>query len=140
MRQILFLAFFSFLYFQSCTDKIKELQQKSEEEKEENAPDTNLTAAEKFAYVMLTDFLNESEDADLASYLEEEIFTMESNYTGAAIMELTPSTWLLSLEKNGTVKNYILQKYLDFKTLESYFTMSETNLKTSEILSGKLPY
>ncbi|MCX7877010.1 MAG: hypothetical protein N2510_00045 [Ignavibacteria bacterium] len=139
MKKFLFFSAILILILQSCTDKIRELQQKPEDEKqqEENLADTILTPQEKFAFIMMTDFLNESEDADLASYLEEEIFSMGENFTGAAVIEITPSTWLLSLEKNNTVKNYILQKYIDFKTLESYFTMSETTMKPTEILSKK---
>lgn len=122
----------------SCSNednKQKQIDEKqSNKDETEIIQDTNLTPEEKFTVSILTDFLNDSDDEDLASFLETEIYKMRANYNGAAIAEITPSTWIVALEKEGSVKNYILQKYVDFTTNEYYFTMKETNLNITDFL------
>ncbi len=123
----------------SCSKDDKSTQQqtsdKKQNEENENPADTNLTAEEKFSSSVLVDFLNDSDDEDLAFFLETQIYKMGANYSGAAVVEVTPSTWLLSLEKDGTLKNYLIQKYIDFKTNENYFRMKETTLTLTDIIS-----
>jgi hypothetical protein len=122
----------------SCSNednKQKPIDEKqSNKDETEITQDTNLTPEEKFTVSILTDFLNDSDDEDLASFLETEIYKMRTNYNGAAIAEITPSTWIVALEKDGSVKNYILQKYVDFTTNEYYFTMKETNLNITDFI------
>ncbi|MFI5212308.1 MAG: hypothetical protein ACHQIH_05450 [Ignavibacteria bacterium] len=126
----------------SCSKDDKPQQQttqqqtdKKQNEDTENPADTNLTPEEKFSSAVMIDFLNDSDDDDLASFLETEIYKMGAHYTGAAVVELTPSTWILSLEKDGAVKNFLIQKFIDFKTNEYYFSMKETTLTLTDVIS-----
>ena len=94
-----------------------------------------MTPEEKFSTAILIDFLDDSGDEDLAEYLETEIYKMNSNYRGASVIEITPSTWLVMLEKDGATKNYLVQKYVDFTTNEDYFRMKETTLTPADVFS-----
>lgn len=133
-----YLFFILLIIVFSCSNednKQKPIDEKqSNKDETEITQDTNLTPEEKFTVSILTDFLNDSDDEDLASFLETEIYKMRTNYNGAAIAEITPSTWIVALEKDGSVKNYILQKYVDFTTNEYYFTMKETNLNITDFI------
>lgn len=119
------------------TDNKTQTEQKQDSQltNDNNPADTNLTPEEKFSTSIMTDFLDSPEDEDLQDYLEEEVFKYSGNYTGAAVIELSPSTWLLSLEKNDAVKNYIIQRYVDFKSNDYYFRMKETSLNVSDVFS-----
>ena len=142
MRYILFSILF--VLFISCS---KEEKQTSKQEKapknqvedtDENPSDTNMTLEEKFSTSIMLDFLD-SDDGALGDFLESEIFKMGANYTGASVVELNPSTWLVILEKDGTEKNYLLQKFVDFNTNEYYFRLKETPLNVTDVISrGKV--
>lgn len=125
----------------SCSKDDKPLQQqqtdKRQNEEIENPADTNLSPEEKFSGAVMLDFLDDSEDDDLGSFLETEVYKMGASYNGAAVVEVTPSTWLVSLEKDGVLKNYLIQKYIDFKTSEYYFSMKETTLTITDIISRR---
>lgn len=114
-------------------------QQKVTQDENDNPSDTNLTPEEKFSASILVDFLEDSDDEDLGSFLETEIYKMGANYNGASVIEVTPSTWLVSLEKDGTVKNYLLQKYVDLKSNEYYFSFKETTLNLTDVISRVKP-
>jgi hypothetical protein len=138
-----FLIIIIAVFFISCskkddkpvTDNKTQTEQKQDSPDDTNPADTNLTPEEKFSTSIMTDFLDGPEDEDLQDYLEEEVFKYSGNYTGAAVIELSPSTWLLSLEKNDAVKNYIIQRYVDFKSNDYYFRMKETSLNVSDVFS-----
>jgi Flp pilus assembly protein TadD len=124
----------------SCSKDDKSVQNqqtsdKKQNEETENLADTNLTPEEKFSSAILVDFLNDSEDEDLASFLETELYKMGANYTGTAVVEITPSSWLAVMEKDGAAKNFLIQKYIDFKTNDYYFSMKETTLTLTDIIS-----
>lgn len=104
---------------------------------ENNPADTNLTTEEKFSTSVMVDFLDSAEDEDLEGFLEDEVFKFSQSYTGAAVISLSPSTWLLALEKDNSTKNYIIQKFVDFKTNEYYFRMNETGLKLTDAILQK---
>ena len=124
----------------SCSkEETPQTQQKVTQDDSDNPADTNLTAEEKFSAAILVDFLNDSEDEDLGSFLETEIYKMGANFNGASVIEVTPSTWLVSLEKDGTVKNYLLQKYVDLKSNEYYFSFKETTLNLTDVISRVKP-
>ena len=126
--------------FISCSkEETPQTQQKVTQDDSDNPADTNLTAEEKFSAAILVDFLNDSEDEDLGSFLETEIYKMGANFNGASVIEVTPSTWLVSLEKDGTVKNYLLQKYVDLKSNEYYFSFKETTLNLTDVISRVKP-
>ena len=110
-------------------------QQKVNQDDNDNPADTNLTPEEKFSASILVDFLNDSDDEDLASFLETEVYKIGLNYNGASVVEVTPSTWLVTFEKSGVLKNYMLQKYVDFRSNEYYFTFKETNLTITDVIS-----
>ena len=137
MRYILFSILF--VLFISCS---KEEKQTSKQEKapknqvedtDDNPSDTNMTLEEKFSTSIMLDFLD-SDDGALGDFLESEIFKMGANYTGASVVELNPSTWLVILEKDGTEKNYLLQKFVDFNTNEYYFRLKETPLTVTDVI------
>ena len=128
---ILFLFFFS-----SCSkDDKQQQQQKVQQDDSEEQLDTNLTPEEKFSSSILIDFLNDSDDADLSEYLETEIYKMNANYNGASVIELAPSLWLVMLEKDGSTKNYLLQKFVGFQSNENYFRMRETTITAADVIS-----
>jgi hypothetical protein len=120
----------------SCSrEDTPQTQQKVTQDDNESPADTNLTAEEKFSAAILVDFLNDSDDEDLGSFLETEIYKMGATYNGASVVEVTPSTWLVSIEKDGSVKNYLLQKYVDLKSNEYYFSFKETTLNLTDVIS-----
>jgi hypothetical protein len=94
----------------SCSKENDPQTDKKTNEESENTEDLNLSLEEKFSTAVMVDFLNESEDDDLASFLETEIYKMGSSYTGGAVVEVTPSTWLVSFEKDSTTNLSILKK------------------------------
>jgi hypothetical protein len=119
------------------TSNDKQLQEQNQkiDTTDDNPADTNLTPEEKFSTSVMVDFLDGDEDEDLEGFLEEEVFKFSANYTGAAVIGISPSTWLLSLEKDNSTKNYLIQKYVDFKTNEYYFRMRETALSVTDVFS-----
>ena len=140
MRYILILFVLAGLI--SCSSDDKNLQQQKNTQKDlqeeiDDPADTNLTPEEKFSSSIMIDFLGNTDDEDLEGFLETEIYRLGASYNGAAVVEITPSTWLVSFEKDGMVKNYILQKYVDFRTNEYYFSLKETSLTISDITSAK---
>jgi hypothetical protein len=127
----------------SCSkdDKPTVEQQEKSTQTEEGDPgiDPNLPAEEKFSTAILMDFLGDPEDEDLADFLESQVFSMGANYNGAAVVEITTSTWIVALEKDGAVKNHILQRYVDLKTNEYYFTFKETTLSIPDAILKPKP-
>jgi hypothetical protein len=140
MKYILFA--FIIIFFASCSKEEKQTTQKEKtpknqvEDVEENPSDTEMTPEEKFSTSIMLDFLD-SDDEYLSDYLESEIYKMGVNYTGASVVELNPSTWLVMLEKDGAVKNYLLQKYVDFNTNDYYFKLKETPLTVTDVITRK---
>ena len=126
----------------SCSKDDKNSQQntntqKVQQDDSDNPPDTNLTPQEKFSSSIMLDFLNESDDEALADYLETEIYKMGASYKGASVVEISPAAWLVMLEKDGNTKNFLLQKFVDFKTNEYYFDMKETSLTITDVITRK---
>lgn len=149
MNKIRYSLFLIPLLFFSCSknnppeqqNKDKVQQNKKQEEQPNNETDTSLSPPELFGVTIQSDFLNESDDEDLGDYLENELYKYSQNFRGASVNEINSSTWLVTLENNQTTKNFLLQKFLDFKTSDYYFVLKETNLSISELLlitsSGK---
>lgn len=109
--------------------------EKPQEDESDNPADTNLTPQEKFSASVLIDFLNDSSDEDLAEYLETEIYKMGSSYKGASVLEISPAMWFIMVENDTTSKNYLLQKFVDFKTNDYYFKIKETRLALTDIIT-----
>ena len=129
------LIFILSLFLSSCSKDDTATQQKVQNDDSDELLDTNLTPEEKFSSAILIDFLNDSEDEDLAEYLETEIYKMNANYNGASVIEMTPSLWLVMLEKDGSTKNFLLQKFVGFQSNENYFRMKETTLSATDVFS-----
>lgn len=108
-------------------------EQNKNNDETDNPQDTAMSPEEQFSTSIMTDFLGDSDDDDLQDYIETEIYKNAQNYNGVSMIELSPSTWFVSFEKDGNNKNYILQKYIDFKTSDYYFRMKETNLTVNDI-------
>lgn len=126
--------------FISCSKEDKPVtqqqnQQKVNSDEIENPADTNMTPEEKFSASILVDFLGDSDDEDLGEFLENEVYRIGSAYNGTSVVEITPSTWLVTFEKDGNLKNYLLQKYVDIKTNDYYFSFKETNLTITDVIS-----
>ncbi len=137
VKVLLLLVFASLIGCSKNDTPPQQNTQKPQIEDGENPADTNLTPEEKFSASILIDFLSDSDDEDLAAYLETEVYKLGSAYNGAAVVEVTPSTWLVSLEKEGNVKNYLLQKYVDFKSNEYYFSFKETTLTLTDVIARR---
>ena len=123
----------------TTTDKqqTEQKQQQTELNDDTNPADTNLTPEEKFSSSVMDDFLDNAEDDDLQGFLEDEVYTKYAgNFTGAAVIGLTPSTWLLALEKDNTTKNFLIQRFVDFKSNEYYYRMNETSIKIQDVVSA----
>lgn len=138
MKYIILLFTLTFLV--SCSKEDKPVTQQQDQQKvnsdeTENPADTNLTPEEKFSASILVDFLDDSDDDDLGEFLETEVYKIGAAYNGTSVVEITPSTWLVSFEKDSTLKNYLLQKFVDLKTNEYYFSFKETNLTVTDVIS-----
>jgi len=125
------------ILFISCSKEDKNQQPLQKSGETETTVDTNLTPQEKFSSSMLIDFMDESDDAELADYLETEIYRMGAEFTGASIVEISPAVWFIMLEKDGISKNYLLQKFVNFKSNEYYFTLKETYLTITDIVTKR---
>ena len=86
----------------------------------------SLSPEELFSSTLLEDILQSSEDDDLKSYLEEEIYSIVSNSTKVTIDRVSASLYLLSYDENGVQKNFIIQKFYNPSNLEMYFEINET--------------
>jgi hypothetical protein len=62
---------------------------------------------------------------------------MGADYKGASIVEVTPSVWFITLEKDTLSKNYLLQKFFEFKTNNYYFSLKETSLTITDIITRR---
>ena len=131
------IKYFIFLLLAAVIVSCSENDKKIEDDESENPADTDLTPPEKFSTSILIDFLDDSNDEELANYLENEMYKMGANYKGASVMEISPAVWFVMLEKDTTSQNYILQKFVDFKTNDYYFRLNQTPLKLSDILTRK---
>ncbi|HEY3250099.1 MAG TPA: hypothetical protein VGK25_03170 [Ignavibacteria bacterium] len=107
------------------------------QDEDDNTADTNLTPQEKFSSSVMVDFLNDSDDEDLSEYLENQIYKMGADYKGASIVEVSPAVWFITMEKDTLSKNYVLQKFVDFKTNEYYFRLKETSLTITDIITRR---
>jgi hypothetical protein len=133
MKYILILFFLA--GFISCSSDDKRPNTLSDQQDDgDNPADTNLTPEEKFSSSIISDFLGDPDDDDLTIYLETEIYKLAVNYKGAAVIELTPSTWFVSFEKDSTTRNYVLQKFVDLRSNEYYFRFNETTLTLTDII------
>lgn len=138
MKYLIFILIFGLIA--SCSKEEKQTQQQNAPKNQvedigDNPADTNLTPEEKFSTSIMLDFLSDSDDEDLADFLENEVYKMGTSFRGASLVEMNPSTWLLMLEKDGTTKNYLVQKFVDFTTNENYFRMKETSLTIADVVS-----
>ena len=133
MKSILILFVLAGLF--SCSGDDKQDKLSDQQDDSESPADTNLTPQEKFSSSIITDFLGDPDDDDLTFYLETEIYKLAVNYKGAAVIELTPSTWFVSFEKDSTARNYLLQKYVDLRSNEYYFRFNETTLTLTDIIT-----
>jgi hypothetical protein len=100
----------------------------------ENPSDTTMSAEEKFSSSILTDFIDDTDDVDLESYLEDELFKYSQNYRGASVIQLSNTLWFVTLENQNNVKNFLLQKFVDFNTNDYYFRLTETSLTIPDII------
>lgn len=137
-RYLIFLFFVSLVIFFSCSKEDKQSnktgRQETKQEDVENPADTIMSPEEKFSSSIMIDFLDSSDDEDLDGYLQDELFKYSKDYRGASVVQLTSSTWFVSLQNNTSVKNFILQKYVDFSSNDYYFVLKETNLTVSDII------
>jgi hypothetical protein len=128
-----------FLGFISCSkdDRTPQTQQQNiQQDENDNPVDTNLSPEEKFSSALLFDILGDNdEDDDLSDFLETTVYKMSQAYTGVSMAEISPAAWLVMFEKDGTVKNYLLQKFMDIKSNDYYFSLKETSLTISDIIS-----
>lgn len=130
-----FILIFSLFAFLSCSKEDKQQNQKSPKQEDiENPSDTLMTPEEKFSSSIMIDFLDSSEDEDLEGYLQDELFKYSKDYRGASVLQLTNSTWFVSLQNNNETKNFLLQKFVDFSSNDYYFVLKETSLTISDII------
>ncbi len=130
-----YLVLIILIFFASCSGDDKTSQQKSDQDESDNPADTLLTPEEKFSAEILNDFLNESDDDDLADFLETAVYNISLGYSGISVVEISPALWFLSFEKDGVIKNYLLQKFMDISSNDYYFRMNETELTITDIIS-----
>lgn len=138
---IIIIILFSLVLLSCSKDKVADKkEQKVQEDEELNPADTNLTVEEKFSASILNDFVSSSEDEDLAAFLEDELFKYNDKFRGASLTQLTESLWLVTLENQGATKNFLLQKFVDFKTNDYYFNLKETSLTANDVALAAAMY
>lgn len=133
MRLTFWILTISLALFIACS---KEKEQTILREESYEPADSILTPEERFSSSVIMDFINDLDDGDLSNFLETEIYKMGANYRGASVIAIFPSVWFVMLEKDGTTKNYLLQKYVNFKTYEYYFQLKETQLTITDVITG----
>ena len=133
-----FLVIFSLVLFFSCSKEEKPNQkstkQDTKQEDIENSSDTLMSPEEKFSSSIMIDFLDSLDDEDLEGYLQDELFKYSKDYRGASVIQLTNSTWFVSLQNSTSIKNFLLQKYVDFSSNDYYFILKETPLTISDVI------
>jgi hypothetical protein len=139
LRARIFLVLFCFVLI-SCskenkTTTEKQTPSKNESEEIENPQDTNMTPEERFSSSIMTDLLDNSDDDDLASYLEDELHKYGDTYRGTTVLQLADNLWFVTLDNPAASKNFLLEKFIDFKTNDYYFKLTETNLKISDVIT-----
>jgi len=135
MKKIFILLLLAGLMSCSKTEKQGEKESANKNQEEvENPADTIMTVEEKFSSSILSDFLDDTDDDDLAVYLEDELFKFSQNYRGASVLQISHSLWFVSLEGQNNMKNFLLQKFVDFNTNEYYFRLTDTPLNVSDII------
>ena len=92
----------------------------------------SLSPEELFSSTLLEDILQSSEDDDLKSYLEEEIYPIVSNSTKVTIDRVSASLYLLSYDENGVQKNFVIQKFYNPSNLEMHFEINEIETNAAD--------
>lgn len=126
-KQVILLIFVLFLF--SCN---KQNDQQSEKEIEEDVTeedsDTTMTAEEIFSSSLVQDITG-SDDVELQIYLEEQFYPTASKSKKVTLDRLTSSIYLLSYDDNGTMKNFLLQKF--YNPVDDEFVFEKTETHTS---------
>lgn len=124
---IISLILFSLLIFacgkNSDGDKVNQQGTTSTEESDTTA----LTPQEALSTTLIEDIMN-TEDEDLAAYIEDEIYPIVSKSQRVTIEKLSASLYLLQYESGGTDKYLLIQKFYNPTTDEMTFTKTETSL------------
>jgi len=92
----------------------------------------SLSSEELFSSTLLEDILQSSEDDDLKSYLEEEIYPIVSNSTKVTIDRVSASLYLLTYDENGVQKNFVIQKFYNPSSLEMHFEINEIETNAAD--------
>lgn len=106
----------------SCGDNTKNDTETTEKD---DSDTISLSPEELFSSTLLEDILQSSEDDDLKSYLEEEIYPIVANSTKVTIDRISASLYLLSYDENGVQKNFVIQKFYNPSSLEMHFEINE---------------
>ena len=93
----------------------------------EDSDTTALSPQEALSTTLIEDIMN-TEDEDLASYIEDEIYPIVSKSQRVTMEKLSASLYLLQYESGGTDKYLLIQKFYNPTTDEMTFTKTETSL------------
>ncbi|HMQ69410.1 MAG TPA: hypothetical protein PKA90_10370 [Ignavibacteria bacterium] len=108
----------------SKTENNQTLEESSDES------DTTMTVEEAFSTALVQVIIGDEEDPDLQDYLEEVIYPAASKSDKVTMDKISSSLYLLSYNENGSMKNFLIQKFYNPVDDEFVFEKRETDLNS----------
>ncbi len=123
------LIFTAFIVLFSCNKENEQTTKQETQEKniKEEESDTNLTAEEIFSTSLVQEIAG-TDDIDLQIFLEEQFYPAASKSNKVTLDRISSSLYLLSYDENGTMKNFLIQKFYNAVEDEFIFDKSETQI------------
>ncbi len=99
---------------------------KTESKSDDTETDTTMTVEEEFSSSLVQNIMGEDGDGDLEVYLEEQIYPLVSKSGKVTLDRISSSVYLLTYDDNGTMRNFLIQKFYNPVKDEFVFEKNET--------------
>lgn len=122
-----------FLFLSSCNKKEDSVQESETQKKEttEEDSDSVLTSEETFSSSLVQGILGDEDELELQLYLEEQIYPLVSKSNKITLDRVSSSLYLFTYEENGTMKNFMIQKF--YNPIKDEFTFDKFETKTNSV-------